>query len=107
MRKAALICVAVLLSAPLVAVASQGQAAVPAGQARVEIPITGMTCGDCCTKVETAVKTLAGVVDAKADYKKGVATITYKEDQIGVEKIVATINEKTSFKAKAPETKKT
>jgi hypothetical protein len=33
-----------------------------------------------CTKVETAVKTLAGVVAAKADYQRG------------VDKIVATIN---------------
>ncbi len=106
MKKAALIGLGVLLVASLVAVASD-KAAPPEGQAKVEIAVSGMTCGSCCMKVETAVKTLAGVVDAKADYEKGVATITYKTDQVNVDKIVATINEKTSFKAKAPETKKT
>jgi len=108
MKKAALISLGVLLLASLVAVASEKspeKTALPEGQARVEIAVTGMTCGNCCTKVETAVKTLAGVVDAKADYEKGVATITYKTDQVDVDKIVATINEKTSFKATAHENK--
>ncbi len=109
MKRTALICLGVLLLASLVAVASgeksPEKAALPEGQAQVELAISGMTCGNCCTKVETAVKTLAGVVDAKADYQKGVATITYQKDQVNVDKIVATINEKTSFKAKAPENK--
>ncbi|HKQ61206.1 MAG TPA: heavy-metal-associated domain-containing protein [Candidatus Polarisedimenticolaceae bacterium] len=108
MRKTAVIALAVLLLAPLVAVASDKAeaGALPAGQARVDVAISGMTCGACCTKVEAAVKDLAGVVAVKADYAKGLATVTYKTDEVNVDKIVATINEKTSFKAKAPEAKK-
>jgi len=108
MRKAALICLTMLLVASFVAVAgetSADKAALPEGQARVELAISGMTCGGCCTKVESAAKEVAGVVDAKADYQKGVATITYKTAEVDVDKIVSAINEKTSFKAKAPEKK--
>ncbi len=77
--------------------------ALPEGQARVVIPVTGMTCGACCIKVDTAVKALDGVVAAEADYEEGRATVTYVEDKVTVEKIVETINEKTSFKASMPE----
>ena len=107
MKKAALLCMAVLLLAPLAAVAGEGEmAALKDGQARVEIPVSGMTCGGCCTKVETAVMALDGVVDVKANYEKGIATITFEKDKVAVDKIVTTINEKTSFKAKAPKEKK-
>ncbi len=75
------------------------------GQARVVIPVTGMTCGACCVPVETAVNKLDGIVGAKADYKKGLATVTYEEDKLTVEKIVEAINT-TSFKATMPEKKK-
>ncbi len=74
----------------------------PEGQARVVIPVKGMTCGGCCIPVETAVKKLKGVVDAEADYEKGQATVTYEKDKVTVKKIVDAIN-KTSFKASMPE----
>ena len=75
------------------------------GQKDVTLTIEGMTCGACCTKVETAVNDLEGVVAAKADYKAGSATITYVEGKVTVDQIVATINEKTSFKTSVPEPK--
>jgi copper chaperone CopZ len=72
------------------------------GQARVIIPVTGMTCGGCCVPVEKTVKTLDGVVSAKADYEKGLATVVYVEDEITVKQIVEAINT-TKFKATMPE----
>jgi copper chaperone CopZ len=75
------------------------------GQKDVTLAIKGMTCGGCCTKVETAVNELEGVVASMADYKAGRATITYVEGEITVDQIVATINEKTSFKASVPKPK--
>ena len=72
------------------------------GQARVVVPVEGMTCGGCCVKVETALKELDGVVASKADYQKGRATVTYVEDKVTVKQIVETINGKTSFKASMP-----
>ena len=75
------------------------------GQTDETLAIEGMTCGACCTKVETAVNELEGVVASKADYEAGSATITYIEGEITVDQIVATINEKTSFKASVPKPK--
>jgi copper chaperone CopZ len=75
------------------------------GHKDVTLTIVGMTCGACCTKVETAVNELEGVIAAKADYEAGSATITYVEGEITVDQIVATINEKTSFKASVPKPK--
>ena len=73
----------------------------PEGQARAVVPVSGMTCGDCCVKVEAALAKIDGVVDVKADYEKGIATVTYEKDKVDVKQIVETINTKTSFKAKA------
>ena len=75
------------------------------GQTDVTLAIEGMTCGACCTKVETAVDGLDGVVAAKADYEAGSATITYVKGEITIDEIVAAINEKTSFKTSVPEKK--
>jgi copper chaperone CopZ len=85
--------------------AQAGEQKLDEGQASVVIPVTGMSCGACCVKIETAVKELDGIVTAKADYEAGNATITYVEDKLSVETIVETINEKTSFKASMPEEK--
>ena len=74
----------------------------PEGQTRVVIPVKGMTCGGCCIPIETVVKKLDGVVDAKADYEKGQATVTFEKDKVSVNKIVDAINT-TSFKASLPE----
>ena len=75
------------------------------GPMDLTLTLEGMTCGACCTKVETAVNELEGVVEAKADYEAGSATITYVEGEVTVDQIVAVINEKTSFKASVPKPK--
>lgn len=67
------------------------------------IPVMGMTCGNCCVKVETAVGKMDGIMAAKTDYQKGKATVTYVEDKLTVEKIFETISDKTSFKASMSE----
>ena len=69
------------------------------------LKVTGMTCGSCCSKVETAVAKMDGVVKVKADYAKGVAMVIYEPEKVEVAKIVETINTKTSFKASAPKEK--
>ena len=106
MKKIALLGLTALLFAALaVHAAPEGtetQEELGPGQARVVIAVEGMTCGGCCVKVETAVKDVDGIVAATADYEKGRATVTYEEEKVTVEKIVETINEKTSFKASMP-----
>ena len=73
------------------------------GQSRVAIKVTGMTCGGCCVKVETAVNELEGVVDVTADYENGVTTVVYETEKLEVNQIVKAINDGTSFKAEMPE----
>ena len=78
----------------------------PEGQAKASISVSGMTCGACCKKIESAVAALDGVVNVTADYAKGTASVVYQKDKVDVKKIVETINTKTTFKAKAPEEEK-
>ena len=93
-----------ILAGPVGAADEIQETPLPEGQARVVVPIKGMTCGGCCVPVETALKKVEGVVDAKANYEKGQATVTYEKDKVTVEKIVDAINT-TSFKASMPEKK--
>jgi copper chaperone CopZ len=76
----------------------------PEGQEMASISVSGMTCGGCTNKVETAVAELDGVIKVKADYEKNVAMVVFEKDKVDVNTIVKTINEKTSFKAEAPKT---
>jgi copper chaperone CopZ len=102
MRNIASLGLTLLLWTPL-ALSAGEEAGLPEGQSRAVIPVSGMICGDCCVKVETTVAMIDGVVGVKADYKKGVATVTYVKDRVDVKQIVETINTKTNFKARAPE----
>jgi copper chaperone CopZ len=102
MRNIAFLGLTLLLLTPL-ALSAGDEEGLPEGQARTVIPVSGMICGDCCVKVETAVAMIDGVVGVKADYRKGVATVTHVKDRVDVKQIVETINTKTSFKARTPE----
>ena len=102
MRKLAMLGLAVLFLATPAILADDD---LPEGQSSASISITGMTCGACCTKVETAVTKLDGVVKVKADYEKNVAMVVYETDKVDVAKIVETINSETSFKAKVEKEK--
>ncbi len=51
---------------------------------RMEIPIVGMGCASCATRVEKALASAPGVSRAKVDLAKAVATVDYdpsKTDQ--------------------------
>lgn len=102
-RKLLVVSLAVaFLFAPALFAGEKGQ--LPEGQVEANISVSGMHCGACCTKVETAVAKLDGVVNVKADYEKGVATVVYVKDKVNLDKIVETINTETSFKAKTEKT---
>ena len=103
MRKLAFLGLTLLFLASPAILAGEGE--LPEGQASAAISISGMTCGSCCMKVETAVAKLDGVVEVKADYEKNMATVVYETAKVDVAKIVNTINTETSFKAKADDEK--
>jgi copper chaperone CopZ len=99
MRRFALVGLAFLVLVLPAAVAGD-QEQLPEGQAMAALQVTGMTCGACCTKVETAVAKMDGVVKVKADYEKGMTEVVYETSKTDVDKIVKVINTETSFKAK-------
>lgn len=52
--------------------------------------------------MENVLKSLNGVVDAKADYVEGLATITYDPARIAPDQMVEAINTRTFFQANVP-----
>jgi copper chaperone CopZ len=52
--------------------------------------------------VKLAAKSVDGVKDCKADYKKGTADVLYDSSKTTAEAIARVITEKTGFKATAP-----
>jgi len=44
---------------------------------KVDLRVTGMTCGHCQGRVEGALRAVPGVKKAQVDLQKGLATVTY------------------------------
>ncbi|GGM29557.1 copper chaperone CopZ [Paraliobacillus quinghaiensis] len=60
---------------------------------KVTLDITGMSCGHCVNKIETALKEQNGVEKAKVNVKKGTADIKYNESILTLDKITDVISE--------------
>ncbi len=71
------------------------------GEARVEIPVSGMHCGYCATRVETAVQKLDGVKAAEVRLDDGRVVVVFDKSKVAAPKIVETIDA-LGFKAGAP-----
>ncbi|MBI1873687.1 MAG: heavy-metal-associated domain-containing protein [Acidobacteria bacterium] len=65
--------------------------------------VSGMVCGACAATVEKTVRKIDGVKRAKVSQPKGTADITYDPAKTTPEAIARIINEKTNFKADAPQ----
>jgi copper chaperone CopZ/parvulin-like peptidyl-prolyl isomerase len=64
----------------------------------VLLKVEGMTCDACAISVETALKSVEGVKEAKASYKKGEAEVEYIEEKVTVDQMIEAIN-KIGYKA--------
>ena len=53
----------------------------------VILQIEGMTCTSCALGVESQLKQVDGVVDAKVDYTKGIAIVTFDKNKVDAETI--------------------
>lgn len=62
------------------------------------VKVTGMTCSGCEAAVKLAAKKVNGVKDAKANYAKGTAEVTYDPAKTGPDAIATAIAEKTGYK---------
>lgn len=72
------------------------------GEARVRIRVTGMHCGHCVSRVETALSKLDGVKRADASLKDAEAIVVFDKSKLTSSKLVETIDA-LGFKAGAPE----
>jgi copper chaperone len=71
----------------------------PAGE-KIELRVTGMSCGHCEMRVANALRGVDGVKDAKADHGKGTATVTVEGD-VSAEALVAAV-EQAGYQAEPP-----
>ncbi len=67
----------------------------------ITIPVSGMHCGVCQSRVQTALTKTDGVRQASVDLAKKSATVTYDESAVLPEKLVQVINA-TGYEAKLP-----
>ncbi|RUA27690.1 MAG: copper chaperone [Bacteroidetes bacterium] len=66
----------------------------------VKLKVTGLTCAGCASHLYKVLKETKGVVDNSVEYPGDIAVVDYDPRQIQPEKLIAAIEEKTSYKAK-------
>ncbi|MBI2166941.1 MAG: cation transporter [Candidatus Omnitrophica bacterium] len=69
--------------------------------AQVSIPVEGMSCFTCELAVESAVKKLPGIHQAKASAKDKIAWVNYNPQETSLDQIVEAINQ-TGYQAAEP-----
>jgi copper chaperone CopZ len=57
----------------------------------VRLKTTGMHCGSCAMMVKMTVEDLPGVAVAQSEYASGITEVTFDEDLLSSEQIVAAI----------------
>jgi copper chaperone CopZ len=73
----------------------------------ITLPVEGMICPFCAAAVEQVLKSLDGVVEAKADYVKGLATISYDPTRVTPTQMVEAINTQSFYRARLPRPEET
>ena len=71
--------------------------------ARVQLPVSGMTCAACQARVQRALAQEPGVNDASVNLMTGVAAVTYDPARITLERLVDAVRE-TGYGAELPST---
>ena len=61
--------------------------------ANVKLRITGMTCGHCLAKVETALKALSGVYSAVVDLPDGEAEVDFDDDLVTAAQLIGAVQQ--------------
>lgn len=60
---------------------------------KTTLKISGMSCGHCVSKIETALQQQSGVDQAKVDLKKGIAKVKYDDSVQTVDSLTAAVQE--------------
>jgi copper chaperone CopZ len=59
--------------------------------ANVKLRITGMTCGHCLAKVETALRSVSGVYSAVVDLPDGEAEVDFDDDAVTTTQLIGAV----------------
>ncbi|MEQ8685968.1 MAG: heavy-metal-associated domain-containing protein [Imperialibacter sp.] len=65
----------------------------------VKLKVTGLTCVGCASLLYKVLKETKGVIDNSVEYPGDIAVVDYDPKQTQPEKLIAAIEEKTSYKA--------
>lgn len=87
--------------APIAGCAEETRAKKDPNMKTVVIPVEGMSCASCASKVKRALKDIPGVGDAVVDLGERSATVDYDPRLVGLDRLVAAING-SGYKTGAP-----
>lgn len=73
----------------------------------IMLKVEGMSCLHCNQSVEAILKTINGVVEAKASYREDKVDVKYVEGKTRVQEIIDTFNKLGHYRASLPEVEKT
>jgi copper chaperone CopZ len=59
--------------------------------ANIKLRITGMTCGHCLAKVETALRSVSGVYSAVVDLPDGEAEVDFDDDSVTTTQLIGAV----------------
>ena len=76
-----------------------------AKDSKIQIKVSGMTCGACAVSVKKGLEKTKGVKSADVSVVKGLATVSYDDSQVNEQQLRDAIN-KTGFKAEPVQEKK-
>lgn len=65
----------------------------------VKLKVSGLTCAGCASHLYKVLEKTNGVMDNSVEYPGDIAVVEYDPKQTSPKKIIATIEEKTSYKA--------
>ena len=65
----------------------------------VKLKVTGLTCAGCASHLYKVLKETKGVIDNSVEYPGDIAVVDYDPKQTQPEKLIAAIEEKTTYKA--------
>ena len=74
-----------------------------ADTAKVELAISGMTCGSCATTARIALERVDGVYDAEVSYDSASAVVLYDPEETSPEEFISYLEEMTGYEARVAE----
>jgi copper chaperone CopZ len=106
MRKLGALFFGIALVVPVVAATGETRAAAQTAAVRtVSIPVKGMACGACATRVKKTLSAIEGVKSVEVSAPKASARVSYEPGKVSPEQLQKAVND-VGFEAGAPQAEK-